>query len=446
MFWKASLLATFLLGFHLFGNAQCSLNPSATPGLTLTHVSTNCLNNSGVAFNPIDQLYYACRAGNTGFPLETWDAVGTPLYQTTTGFDYRGMWWNPTLSQMEANGYSSYGIWSANLNASGYALNTGTNIFSANQPNSQSCGDLDYDDYEIIYYYNGGVYRFNRVNNAFLGTTVLTGMPVATSNLNWTTVFYTGCLGMEYGVLDYVNKRVYLFNKATGAYTGMSQLPAAAVTSNGFRCSWANGMLWLFDLSSRTWTSYDIFAVALNAGTVQLTAERNQGGPALLNWEVEFPNEVSEMLVERSLDGLEFEPVSELSDFGQGKSDFAYPDYQVPTADQVYYRIQTTDHNGTVGHSNIAMLRLTEEAAIQAVIFPNPSNGQFFVTIHETAAAPGILTLVDAFGREVGQQPISLESGRNQLKWEDEGLASGLYFLSLEQQGRHLSLGKVIIQ
>lgn len=228
--------------------------------MALVHQNTNCFNNSGVGYNPLLNLYYGVRAGNSTFPLETWTATGTPLYQTTAGFDWRGMWWNPTTNQLEGNGYNTSGLWKADLNGSGYALNTGTSIFSGmNQPDPQSCGDLDPVAYEVLYYFNGSVYRYSRATNAFLGSYPLTGTPTAIGNLNTTTLMYTGCVGKEIALLDYVNKAIYVYNKANGAYAGTSQLPASAVTTNSFRTSWANCRVWLFNLTNYTWNSYKIF-------------------------------------------------------------------------------------------------------------------------------------------------------------------------------------------
>lgn len=257
---KRFLPLLFCLFFFEYSQAQCVLLPNAVPDLTLVHQNTNCFNNSGVAYNPLLNLYYGVRAGNSGFPLETWSATGTPLYQTSAGFDWRGMWWNPVTNQLEGNGYNTFGVWNASLNGSGYALNTGTAIFTGyNQPDPQSCGDLDPSAYEILYYFNGSVYRYSRNTNAFLGSYALTGTPTALSNLNWTTLMYTGCPGKEIALLDYVNKVVYVYDKSTGAYAGSSALPASAITTNSFRTSWANCKVWLFNLNNYTWYSYRIF-------------------------------------------------------------------------------------------------------------------------------------------------------------------------------------------
>ncbi len=257
---KKLFLSIFLLALCATTQAQCTLLANAVAGMTLVHQNTNCNNNSGVAYNPILGLYYAVRAGNSSFPLETWTSAGVPLFQTTAGFDWRGMWWNPLTNQLEGNGYSTSGLWKADLNGTGWALSTGLSINTGmNQPDAQSCGDFDCQANEVLYYFNGSVYRYSRATAAFLGSYPITGTPVPISNLNSTTLMYTGCLGKEIALLDYVNNAVYVYNKANGAYVGMSQLPVGAITSGSFKTSWANCKVWLFNLANYTWYSYEIF-------------------------------------------------------------------------------------------------------------------------------------------------------------------------------------------
>jgi gliding motility-associated-like protein len=253
------LLGIALLTPYKTSNAQCVPIANAVPGITYTYVLGNGTNATGVAYNPNFNIYYCAIAGNSGFPLETFDATGVSLNQTNTGFDMRGLWWNANLNQLESNGYNALGIWNYNLNGTGYALNTGTQVFlGMNQPTVQSVGDYDCGDNEILYYDNGTIDRYDRATNAFVGTINITGLPVGFGNLNNNSVFYVGCPGLEIGLLDYINKAIYFIDKATGAYAGMSQLPAATITNNAFRASWANHMAWIYESPSRTWKSYSV--------------------------------------------------------------------------------------------------------------------------------------------------------------------------------------------
>ncbi len=256
---KHFILSFILIHANLIFFAQCNILPTAIPGITLVHQNTNCFNNSGVAYNPIQDRYYAVRSGNVTFPLETWTGTGVHLLDTFAGFDWRGMWWNPALNQLEGNGYLTNGLYTANLNAAGDALSTGTVLFTGqNQPDAQSVGDLDFDANEVLYYFSGMVHRYNRSNMSFISSYLITGTPVILANLNTTTLMYTGCPGKEIALLDHANKKVYLYNKANGAFVGASTLPASAVTSNVFRTSFANCLVWLFDLPNLTWHSYKI--------------------------------------------------------------------------------------------------------------------------------------------------------------------------------------------
>ncbi|MCY7410075.1 MAG: T9SS type A sorting domain-containing protein [Chitinophagales bacterium] len=269
-FTSALLITCFLFTTHS-SFSQCTILTNAVQGISYTYVTINGTNASGVAYNPTLNIYYAVTAGNPGFPFETFTPAGTSLYQTNAGFDFRGLWWNPNTNQLEGNGYYTYGLWKSNLDINGYALNTGTNLFIGQfQPDAQSVGDYDYDANEIIYYFNGFIYRYDRNTNVLLGSYPLTGMPVSLSNINWTSVVYTGCCGNEIGILDYINKTILLFSKTTGAYSGTSKLPASAVTNYGFNTSYANNLVWLHDIGTRTWTSYSILAGANGSNAVDL--------------------------------------------------------------------------------------------------------------------------------------------------------------------------------
>ena len=239
--------------------AQCAVIPNAIPTVSLGFVQPGGTNASGVAFNPNFNVYYAGIAGNSGFPLETFDELGNPLFQTNTGFDIRGLWWNFNEDQLEANGYNAFGIWTFNLNVTGFALNTGANIFIGNnQPTVQSVGDYNCVDNEIWYYDAGSIQKRDRATNTLISTLPITGLPVAFGNLNNNSVFYTDCLGHEIGLVDYQLKRIYFVDKVTGVYAGMSQLPASTVVNNAFRASWANGMAFLYDVATRTWFGFDV--------------------------------------------------------------------------------------------------------------------------------------------------------------------------------------------
>lgn len=258
---NTSRLYPFLCASMLFpvvGSSQCVADEVTGPVLTLSTTTLEGTNNrSGVVFNPLLGRYYSVNAGSAGYPLETYDEGGTLLDSVVSGFDYRGAWWNPALSQFEGNGFDDLGIFVQNIDpVTGYALGTGSVILDAAQPEAQSIGDLDTDADEIIYYSEGAIHRYARASNVFLGTLPITGLPVTTSNLNSNSVVYTGCPGSEIGVYDFENRRVLFINKSTGAFSSQCQLPLSAPPRNSFGMSFANGLFWLF--ANNQWQGYDV--------------------------------------------------------------------------------------------------------------------------------------------------------------------------------------------
>lgn len=432
------LLVFFSLCFSLEIISQCAILPNAVPGIILVHQNPNCSNNSGVAYNPGLGLYYACRAGNSGFPYETWSGVGLPLFNTTTGYDFRGLWWNPATNGLEGNGFNSMGIWRSNLNGSGYALNTGAVVLAMAQPNSQSCGDLDYQANEVLYYSAGSVFRYSRATGAFISSYAITGTPVALANLNSTTLMYTGCSGMEIALLDYVLRRVYFYNKATGAYVGFSQLPAGPATSPSFRVSWANNLIWIFDLPTITWYSYQPLNITLPIEMIGFEGKCEKGFTEL-KWTTlsEIDNEL--FSIERSLDGEHFEQVGTLpgKKHSTEKVNYSYKVEGLSTEDS-YYRLKQIDSDKTFSYSGLTFVRCNDNAAKWS-IYPNPTNGNFILQGCEEGAK---VEVVDAYGRIVFVSD-KIEVGKNEIKMTQ--LSQGVYQIRISEKAGTVSK-KLIIE
>lgn len=260
---KITLLLISLAGFTLQSTAQtCSLLDTAIQTPIVLNTVSGTDNRSGVAWNPIDSLYYSVNAGSGSYPIETYNATGgASVASVAAGISFRGLWWNSALSQLEGNGHGTTGWRDQDLDpVTGYGLGTGTAIFTGQlQPNTQSCGDLDYDANEVIFYDNGSIYRYDRATGTSISNYALTNMPVTTADITDYGVVYTGCTGQEIGIYDYTNQRLYLFDKATGDYAATIQLPAGAPQVPSFGMSFANDMFWLYDGPNDVWMSYEIY-------------------------------------------------------------------------------------------------------------------------------------------------------------------------------------------
>ena len=216
-------------------------------------------NGTAVAFNPDKKLYYAAIAGNTAYPLETFDENGKNVYQTTTQADVRGMWWNVKTQNLQINGYSDFGIITIKTDSRGFAgTGTETILKGLHQPSGNSCGVADKKGKVIYYYDKGAVYTYDSNTGEKLKKVYLS-VPTSLDNINYTTVIYTGIKKMEVGILNYEHNEVYLFNVKKGDHTATIKLPGDAVTYSAFRFSYANGFIFLYDVDARNWIGYQVF-------------------------------------------------------------------------------------------------------------------------------------------------------------------------------------------
>ncbi|MCP4124563.1 MAG: HYR domain-containing protein, partial [Bacteroidetes bacterium] len=255
----------------LFGGGASEPLAAAVPTITLD-ASGGTDHRSGVLYNPVENRYYSALSGTSSFPINCFDGTtGALVGSPTSGFDYRGIWWNPGIGQPEGNGYGSAPVVSIGLSGP-CPSGTTTTIQASNQPDDQSCGDLDYDDNDIIYYFSGTVRRVNRATGATNSTLTLTGIPGGT-NYTWRNISYTGEIGYEYAIYDRASQEIHLYDKSSGAFSGSIFIGLATSSSLGYGFSYANDQAWIY--SGDVWNGFTIFGVS--SGSVSALADIPSG-------------------------------------------------------------------------------------------------------------------------------------------------------------------------
>ncbi|MDX1905788.1 MAG: hypothetical protein SF053_02050 [Bacteroidia bacterium] len=213
-------------------------------------------NGAAVVWHPTYKIYYAGFAGNVAFPLEGFDAKGRHLFTVETGFDLRGLWYNPGTDRLEGNGYNDAGWYYYKLARSGEPTRTQVFVNGMAQPDAQSVGSFDPEE-RLVYFLSGREVYALEVSSG----TVVSSLELKVSSdtpYNWTTVQYTGIAGRELLLLDYESGKALFFDKETGRLTGKANLPADMPLYEAFNFSWANGFLWLFDKDTRIWSAFKL--------------------------------------------------------------------------------------------------------------------------------------------------------------------------------------------
>lgn len=162
---------------------------------------------------------------------------------------------------------------------------------------------------------------------------------------------------------------------------------------------------------------------------------RKQGQAVELDWVTnrEFIN--NRYFVERSKDGIRFEPL--LQQLSESES------YQVrrylnkdasPLLGDNYYRLVTLRKDGIAEVSDVK--KITFESDPQQVsLFPNPTRNEVYVNLKAYSGEAATLSIFNTLGLELQRKSI-VEIQEDAIKISTETLQEGLYFILIEVEGK----------
>ncbi len=444
------LLALF---FKQEASAQTPLD-TATQGIVL-QCSGGTDNRAGIAYNPNQQFYYSANAGSGSYPMETFSVTGTALASIASGYSYRGIWWNPTNNSLEGKVYNTAGIVQQNLDGNYYPLGTGTTIVSGSGPDAQSCGDYDWVDDEVLYYYNGSIYRYDRATHTLINSVAITGLPsgATTTNLNSNTAAYTNIAGMEAGVYDHVNKAFYFINKTTGAYVAKSQLPMTAPAAASFQMGFENNRLWLYNTTTSQWEAYLVISCNTDSTLVVDACYSYTSPSGNYTWTSDgtymdtIPNQAGcDSILTINLSITTIDTTVTQNGYSLSAND-STASYQWLDCNNSFAIIQgETQQNFSPNIDGTYAVELTKNNCVDTTtcfiisgigidetdnkpsIYPNPSNGKFIVTIKEHSS----VSIINTLGAIVYQGVFN--SGTH--SFDVSYLYSGVYFMNVRSQDK----------
>lgn len=157
-----------------------------------------------------------------------------------------------------------------------------------------------------------------------------------------------------------------------------------------------------------------------------------------LQWQTSQEINTSHFVVERSIDGVNYNSIGSVAANGNSHAtlNYNYADNQVANlpATVVYYRLKIVDKDGQFAYSKVVTVSLTYIVG-HVVVAPNPVSGEAKVSI--VAATNGKLQwrLIDNTGRVVYQGVENLNAGNNQINIDMHRLSGGIYYLNLTTDG-----------
>lgn len=190
-------------------------------------------------------------------------------------------------------------------------------------------------------------------------------------------------------------------------------------------------------------TGFSDFAIGLHQTNtplpvtlMYLTATAQDDRYITLEWATASEINNSGFQVERSTDGIAFEPITWVDGSGNSNSMIKYStdDHQVATGIIYYYRLKQVDYDGKYEYSNIVSASLTGSNNGITIhnIYPNPAAAQVTVDIVAATETPVAISFTDVLGREVLSAQWQLSAGYNDRRFDIAALADGVYHVTVK--------------
>ncbi len=157
-----------------------------------------------------------------------------------------------------------------------------------------------------------------------------------------------------------------------------------------------------------------------------------QGDNALINWRVGYSSTAKTFEVLESTDGRNFVKLKTI-DAITNNADYSTVDTDLSPGVN-YYKLKITDANGSVSHSNTAVV-FNKYGGFEVIsMIPTLVNSTSVISIASHKKGKGSLIVIDAQGKQIYHQEITLLAGNNNYNLNFANLSSGAYYIYAESQ------------
>ncbi|MCC3156711.1 DUF11 domain-containing protein [Hymenobacter sp. 15J16-1T3B] len=163
---------------------------------------------------------------------------------------------------------------------------------------------------------------------------------------------------------------------------------------------------------------------------VEFTAKA-QGDAALLTWKTAQEKNNDHFDVERSIDGLHFEKVGQVSGHGTStvQQQYSFTDAGASRlAGKVYYRLQQVDTDGTTTASDARVVSFDKAGTVELTLFPNPASETLNIRLAGATEASQV-TVYSATGALVLQGKLA---GSLSTAFDVRTLPAGTYLVKVQ--------------
>ena len=169
---------------------------------------------------------------------------------------------------------------------------------------------------------------------------------------------------------------------------------------------------------------------------------RCDGNRVLLVWQTAQEENSHYFSVERSTDAAAWTVLGKIPAAGNasGEKDYSFAD-DAPVQNS-YYRIGEHDLDGRVQYTSALTSNCNPGDAFR--VWPNPVHNTLYINIPADAGTAAIIKLCDSKGARIRQQTGDLLPGDNLITMNLQGIAAGVYFVSIRYKNKQLYVREII--
>jgi lysophospholipase L1-like esterase len=189
----------------------------------------------------------------------------------------------------------------------------------------------------------------------------------------------------------------------------------------------------------------DIFGLIPLAVSLSNFSGKSNADGILLSWTTETEINNSYFVVEKSIDGVNFEFVSKIVAKGNTNSpqQYLFNDLAIPKGN-VFYRLVMVDKNGAKQYSSIINFNKTSTALSAGAVFPMPATSQLSIPIETQKKEQVTIQLFSIAGKKISNQNVVVDK-LLVYKTPINNLPNGTYFFVIKSSSNQEIIRKFII-
>jgi len=193
---------------------------------------------------------------------------------------------------------------------------------------------------------------------------------------------------------------------------------------------------------------FELDSYALPVELSKFEGEPRESGN-LIKWETASETNVDKFILEKSIDGVNWENMNEISAAGESDIPQFYEMLDRTPQEKNYYRLRIEDLDDYFEYSDIIFMENTmnENNPIELSVFPNPNHGKFSLQFSKNGIAKNKeIMITNSIGKMIYQEIIILEELENRtLDVDLSEYGSGMYFLTFVQDDGKIFSKSLII-